>query len=331
MSMLVLRLLAVAGLLALGASSAVGEDAGGDEITVKPNWQEGQTLRYTLAREQQDLAGGKWVVTAKTTTGIEVTVQKKLESGYLVGWKYGEVKFDDEKQAGNESLQRLANLVKGLEVVLELDSDGSLEGIHDWDKTKAEIERITDVVLEEMAKYGKGDKQLQDAARKTVKSLLLSKEFAEQVLLPEANLFFSLMGGTYSVTTPLEGDVELANVFGGKPFPAKVKVSVDSVDRAKGQAAITYSQVADAKEMLPAIREKLRTATSSATRAATLPGETPALDIRDTGQFIVDLRTGWTVDLVHVRKALTGDRGRILKFELKQNQAQPPAASQPGK
>ena len=59
------------------------------------------------------------------------------DDGYLVGWTADKTTFDSPSQAEHSFLGQVVNLMNGLQIILEIDSQGAIKGVRNWRELKA--------------------------------------------------------------------------------------------------------------------------------------------------------------------------------------------------
>ena len=194
------------------------EHVAADEIELLPRWKKDEKLIFEMVKTREDSKDGKTTLKVSTRTELEVEVVKVSKDGYVLRWVTGETKFDDPKFAADPFVRRISNLLQGNQVILEMDSRGSLKGVQNWKEVKETSVKVLDVAMEEMQKAG-FDKAMIAKIRAQTVSMVTTKEQVEQLCTREAELLFAVLGQSYAISKPNEFDGVLPNALGGEPFP----------------------------------------------------------------------------------------------------------------
>lgn len=281
-------------------------------VEVLPYWKKGDTIRLEINRARVKSADGRSTITGKTHTDFRIEVLSADDDGYLVGWTAGKTKFDSPSQAEHSFLGQVVNLMNGLQIILEIDSHGAIKGVRNWKELKAAALKSLDALaVAEDVRKEKPDKALMSSLRAQWESMLGTKEQVEELCRREAQVYFKVLGRGYTHNEPFEYEDLFPNPLGGEAFPTHARMALKTFDKQAGLAVITWSQVADPKQV-SRILESVLKEMSARVEKEPPEGEFPkAISMEDHAEIVVDVTTGWVKTLNHARSVNYGTRAQV--------------------
>ncbi len=287
-------------------------DVQSPSIEVLPHWKKGDTIRLEITRARVKSADGTSTITGKTHTDFTIEVLSANDDGYLVGWTAGKTKFDSPSQAEHSFLGQVVNLMNGLQIILEIDSHGAIRGVQNWKGLKATaLKSLEALATTEDLQKEKPDKVLMSSLRSQWESMLGTKEQVEELCTREAQIYFMVLGRRYARNDPFKYEDLLPNPLGGEAFPTHGRMALKTFDKQAGQAVITWSQIADPKQVARILESKMKEM-SARLGGKPLEGEFPkAISMQDHAEIVVDLATGWVKTLAHARSVNFGTRAQV--------------------
>ncbi len=281
-------------------------------VEVLPHWKKGDTIRLEINRARVKSADGRSTITGKTHTDFRIEVLRAGGDGYLVGWTAGKTKFDSPSQAEHSFLGQVVNLMNGLQIILEIDSRGTITGVRNWKELKAATLKSLDALAAaEDVRKEKPDNAFMSSLRAQWESMLGTKEQVEELCTREAQVYFKVLGRGYTHNNPYEYEDLFPNPLGGEAFPTHASMALKTFDKQAGRAVITWSQVADPKQV-SRILESMLKEMSARVEKEPLEGEFPkAISMEDHAEIVVDVTTGWVKTLNHARSVNFGTRAQV--------------------
>ncbi len=281
-------------------------------IEVLPHWKKGDTVRLEITRARVKSADGTSTITGKTHTDFTIEVLSANDDGYLVGWTAGKTTFDAPSQAEHSFLGHVVNLMNGLQIILEIDSHGAIRGVQNWKGLKATALKSLDALAStEDVQKEKPNKARMSRLRAQWESMLGTKEQVEELCTREAQVYFKVLGRKYAHNEPFEYEDLLPNPLGGEAFPTHASMALKTFDKQAGQAVITWSQIADPKQV-SRILESMIKKMSARLGKEPVEGEFPkAISMEDHTEIVVDVTTGWLKTLKHARSVNFGTRAQV--------------------
>ncbi len=278
-----------------------------DSVDLPLGWQVGQRVQYEIVKTNQKTRGGEFTFKATTRTDLEIEVLRADADGYLVAWTQGETRFDDPQPAADPILRRIVNVAQGLRVLLEIDSDANLVGVKNWKELKHTIGNTLSSVFDELDISGMDAATLSKITVE-IASICGTGEQERMMRTRERQMFFLVLGGTYSASEPTEYQDRLPNPFGGDPLPSRSTFVLKKVDRRSQRAMIAWTQTLDPEQARRIMKKSLRDL--GARVGLAVPQEDLLEDLTmeetDTAEFVVDLSSGWLDRLTHQRLVRTG-------------------------
>lgn len=281
-------------------------------VEVIPHWKIGDTIHLQINRARVKSADGRSTITGKTHTDFRIEVLSADDDGYLVGWTAGKTTFDSPSQAEHSFLGQVVNLMNGLQIILEIDSHGTIKGVRNWKGLKAAALKSLDALAaaKDLRKE-KPDNAFMSNLRAQWESMLGTKEQVEELCTREAQVYFKVLGRGYTHDNPYEYEDRFPNPLGGEAFPTHARMALKTFDKQAGRAVITWSQVADPKHV-SRILESMLKEMSARVEKEPLEGEFPkAISMEDHAEIVVDVTTGWVKTLNHARSVNFGTRAQV--------------------
>ena len=287
-------------------------DVQSHSIEVLPHWEKGDIVHLEITRTRVKSADGKSTITGKTHTDFTIEVLNANDSGYLVGWTAGKTRFDSPSQAEHSFLGQVVNLMNGRQIVLEIDSRGTIRGVRNWKGLQtAALKSLDALAATEDVQNEKRDKALMSNLRAQWISMLETKSQVEELCTREAQVYFQVLGRGYAHNEPFEYEDLLPNPLGGEAFPTHVSMALKAFDQQAGRAVITWSQAADPTQVARILDSMIKEMRARLGREP-LEKEFPkAVSMEDHAEFVVDVATGWVKTLKHARSVNFGTRAQV--------------------
>lgn len=282
----------------LAAAASLSNAA--QSVSLVPKWQPGDKLRYEMVRtrERSQKSEPARKGGARTDFGVEVLSASK--TGFVLAWTWGETRIDDPDLASNLAARKMANLMNGVRMILDVDPDGAFRGVQNWEELKEKGTRLMDAMKDELKKAGI-DETTSAAIRAQASALFASKEQIDQFVTREPQLFFMVMGAEFDGDTPNEMDSELPNPFGGEPFPSRARVALKGIDKEAGLARVTFQQTVEPNAARRIMERSLRDMAKRLGKPAPDGPLVKDLVIEDSAEFAIEISTGWIQSLTHTR------------------------------
>ncbi len=148
-----------------------------------------------------------------------------------------------------------------------------------------------------------------------------SKEAIEANAIKDAHQFHTFHGGAYTLGEQLEGQMQLRNNFGGKPFDVNVNLILSEINIENDFAVLNLKQEVDSEQLTSATYDYLK---KIGTFGDSMPPieEMPALTNVTKTTSIIHGSTGWTIfsfeDKQVVADGETNFEQRTIKLQLEE-------------
>ena len=275
------------------ATIAVAQEVVAD---LNPHWAPGSKVNYLLTK-----TGTKRGVTVTTRTNVLLRVSEATEEGNLLLATFGETRFDDPQIQSDRLVRELGSILQGVDIELVIDRNGAVQRVRNWEEVKSRLSKAIRAMVARLQQDG-APKAVTSQVEAQVTQAFSTEPSIRSAVMRELQLLFVTLGHSYSSTEPFEYQTELPLLMGNGNVQAKGKFELTALD-AKGLATIRWTQAADplslAKETAKAVAQMGGSETG---RMA----EPTAMTLTDTGEFVVDTRSGWPVTLTHTRKVESG-------------------------
>jgi hypothetical protein len=282
-------------------------------VDVLPHWKKGETFGLEITRAREKSVDGKSMLMGKTHTSFTIEVLSANDEGYLVGWTAGETRFGSSTPAAQSFLRQVADVMKGLQIVLEIDPQGTIKGVRNWKELKVAALRVMDTLLAGTldSQHGNTDKVLVSKLRAQWESMLATKERIEELCTREARTYFMVLGRSYTKNEPYEYKALLPNPLDGDAFPAQATMALKTFDKQSGQAVIMWKQTADPHQSARILESTLTAMTERLGQNRPEREFPKTIAMQDNAEVVVDVATGWVETLTIVRSMHLGARAQL--------------------
>jgi hypothetical protein len=296
-------LLALAAVVPAGGTAAQAPDT----LELRPRWQVGQRQVLAVVRTREHSREGQ---TARSSTRVEVTlvVRQAGRDGSVVEWSFAEPRVDDSDPARAEIAREMAALTSGLRYVLEVDADGDIKRLRNWEQVRALSRAGVARLLDRMRGSGTPE-QVVKAVAAQVTGMFASEEQIRLHGLREASLYHAAYGRRYRLGTPVDYADVLPSPLGGPPIPSKGRFLLARYEA--GAAVIDWRQEVDPEAARAAVFRTLSDMAVRMGRPGPREDELPDVSVQDSVQFRVDPASGWVRSVSSRRISRSGPATRV--------------------
>ncbi|CAH0530369.1 hypothetical protein [Vibrio hippocampi] len=237
-------------------SFALSVSAQQNTFDSKLNWKVGDSQSYTVTKIGKiSLRGDPYEVT--TNSDITISVLERVGDGYLLGWKFGETTFDDPTITENPIVLTITNILNGFEMKLVVNRYGELLDVKNWAEMRDRVFTIVDNLMSILSKEDVLSKEQLEAVKQQILSMYETKEQAINITTRSVRLYFVASGVKYNLDEPIVYDGVSPNIFGGDPIPAKMTLTLESIDKEADIAKVSWFQEVDQDALQQAVYEAL--------------------------------------------------------------------------
>jgi hypothetical protein len=293
---------------------------------LKPGWKVGESARFELVKGKANRQGGAATPEGRSRTIVQLSVIAADENGYVLRWRQGETKLDDETIFDRVPIaRRIKDMFIGVEVDLEVDPTGNLKGVRNWEMLLRKTQEVL-AAMKEMLDNSDIDPKVAEFTMRQTSAMFKDRAAIETMFFTLAGDWFLMLGREYSESVTLKYDAEVSNLFGGEPFRAVDSFTLKSVANAAGHAVVGWERELDAEHYRKSMLQWMTTTANRAGRPAPTDADIPKLSINMTAESEVDPRTGWLQKCS--RKSITSVGGNTVE-EFTEIKRLPPEDSTP--
>ncbi|MBH0179766.1 MAG: hypothetical protein HP491_18370 [Nitrospira sp.] len=196
-------------------------DAPHSSIDILPHWTQGDLFGLEITRTREKSVNGKSTVMGTTRTPFTIEVLSADTKGYLVGWTAGEITYGSPASGGPSILRQVADVMKGQQVILEIDSRGAITGVRNWQELKtATLKKMETLLAPAQDSRSRNTNQiLLSKLRTQWESMFATKQQIEQLCTRDATLYLMVLGRGYTRHAPYEYGSVLPNPLDGEALP----------------------------------------------------------------------------------------------------------------
>lgn len=280
--------------LTMAASIAFCAEA---QVDLRPQWKTGEQVRYELTKTRT-----KKTVSATSRTDVRMEVVEATAKGFLLRTVLGSTRMDTPQAQAAQMTERISSPLQDLEILLEVDHDGTVLRIRNWQEVRTALLKVTGM-LADLMRQQKTPQPVIDQAMARVEQMYATEAGIRNTVMREIHLIFVPLGRTYSTVEPFEYTTDLPVLIGSGTIPAKGMFELTSIEQAKALITIRWQQSADSSAMTSSVAKVLEESSkSTANRTVDLPHMT----LSDDGEFVVNTISGWPDFLTYTRKVTSG-------------------------
>lgn len=288
------------------------------EVDLPADWEIGEIRKYEIVKSRETTRSGK-LVKGTGTTPLDIEVLEANDTGYLIGWKFGPTSIEDQQAAKDPLTQQMAQIMAGFQIQLEVDRAPAVAGVRNWQAFKAKIDETFELTAKVMRNAGRDEATIKKVIEQS-KSMFASQDQINAFLTRDAQMFFFVLGGSYS-TEEFHYDDVLANPFGGEPIPTKGTLRLKELN--DDNAVIAWSQTIDERASAAIFTDMIKKFSIELKKD---PSEIDFdFTVFDKAEFIVDRETGWLRRLAHTRKTTSNSNSRSDKLVIRRRVEESPS------
>ena len=203
-------------------------------------WDKGEVQNYSFTSEKIKIKGTDTTSKETTSYDIQITVLDSTEKNYVVQWVYKNMTTTDK----NPVVQKLTALNKDLKVIIKTDEMGILLEVVNWKEIKDFISKAVTTLSKDYENVPEMKKVFAQ-----ITNLYSTKEGIENSAIKEIQQFHNFYGAKYKLGETLEGKLQLANMFGGKPFDADFTVFLDEINLDDSNVIVRSTQLVNKEQL----------------------------------------------------------------------------------
>jgi hypothetical protein len=217
------------------------------QISVKDSTVQVIAYWSKLEKQSYNISYNKFKIKNKDTISrelmkyeVDLKVIDSTKNSYTTEWLYKNFTVDTK----NELVNRIASLSKDISILIKTDEFGSFVEVVNWKSVRDYFIKVTEELKIELKDYPNSEKIIN-----SINNMYATKASIEANAIKDAIQFYSFHGVKYKLDEKLEGDLTVANNFGGNPFDTNVKISLDEINSEEGNSVIRMKQVVNSEQL----------------------------------------------------------------------------------
>lgn len=209
-------------------------------------WDKNEKQSYTITTDKFKISEGDTISKSQLTYDVDITIVDSTANSYVIEWKYSNYRV-----TGGELIrQKIDAVFQDLTIRFKTDEMGSFEELLNWQEVRDHLKKTSTLLLQEF----KNEPKLMEVMAEVGK-VYNSKENIESIAINDIQQFYMFYGGKYIKGETTEANIQIPNIFGGKPFDADVVLYLDEINEKDENYILRYEQTVDEKQLLAAVTE----------------------------------------------------------------------------
>jgi hypothetical protein len=209
-------------------------------------WDKGEKQTYYITQDKYKIKGADTTKRSIIKYYVDVTVVDSTENSYIIDWFYRDFDIQSEDDKISKALMAIS---EDMTMRIKTDEMGSFEEVVNWEEIRDHIQKalshFKDLFKEE---YKVAPKILDNIIIQT-QAMFSTKENIEAASIQEIQQFYTFHGAVYKLGEKITGDMQLPNIYGGKPFNAEAIVWLDEINEEDDNYTVRYTQIVNEEEL----------------------------------------------------------------------------------
>ena len=283
---MILKKTLVIGILVLFSIKTFGQISVKDStVQVIAYWSKLEKQSYHISYNKYKIKNKDTISRELMKYEVDLTVIDSTKNSYTTEWLYKNFTVDTK----NELVNKIALLSKDISVLIKTDEFGSFVEVVNWESVRDYFAKVTEELKIELKDYPNSEKIIN-----SINNMYATKASIEANAIKDAIQFYSFYGVKYKLDEKLEGDITVANNFGGKPFDTNVKISLDEINSEDDNSVIRMKQVVNSEQLT---NETFKYLKKIGTFGNTIPDrkDFPSITNETYTASRIDGDTGWII------------------------------------
>lgn len=282
----------------------------GDTVDVRPHWSQGQEMHYLLEQTRQRSNGGHTVVNVQARTPVDLAVLQVSQDGYVLRVRYGQTLINPADAPGVNLMQRMSDLMRGVDVEVDVDPNGRIVDVRNWQQVQHAGLVAMQVMRDDLLQQGV-DAPMLNKIMSLADSLFADEAHIRANATQDLQLLLAPLGRTYRLGQVMPYATRLPSPMGGEPIAAQASFVMTAFNEATGIAQVSWTQAAQTDALARSLAQGMQAMSASLGRSAPDEASPPAASMNDQAQFTVNARSGWPVAFTHTRTVLIGTSTQV--------------------
>ena len=273
-------------------------------VQVVAYWKKGDKARFSVTKTSIKQNGAQVDSKDSVSNIAQLEIIAASEQSYTISWKFLKsnqaIKFDKES-----SFSKASWLSFNQHFQYKTTELGEFSELINWKQVQANAYNTIDKIVSELKNTPTS------AMLNSSKKIFSTKEGIEEVIMKDIQSYHNLYGGAFTLGQKLSAPITVPNFLGGDPFPATLSVELTGIYPDQGYCTFTVNQELD--------KEKVTEAINRWAEKSGKPKDVkiPSINITDTQQYKMDLKSGWMLELKTHRLVKSDDTALIETLLIK--------------
>lgn len=206
-------------------------------------WANQEIQSYDVSYEKLKIKSKDTISRELIKYEVDIKIIDSTENSYTIEWFYKNYSIDTD----NELVRKLTSIANDISVKIKTDELGAFIEIVNWEEVRDYLTKVTETLKNELKDVPNYEKIIAN-----VMSIYSTKESIEANAIKDALQFYQFHGVKYKLGEELEGKLETANNYGGKPFETDVRYSLDEINEIDGNSILRSNQVINSEQLTDA-------------------------------------------------------------------------------
>ena len=242
-------------------------------------WNLNEKQSYTITREKYEIINVDTTFTGYFKYAVDITIIDSTATSYIIEWYYR----DFETNTDDLLVQKIIEISENFRVIIKTDELGGIIEVVNWEEIRDSIFAATSLLKEEFKEVP----NIEETFNK-IENNYLTKENIESASIRDILQFYYFHGGLYKLNDVLEAQIQLPNLYGGKPFDADVSIWLDQINAEDYNSILRMTQSINSEQLTDATYLYLKNVNSLADST-----------LGDRTDFAPLHNDTWTVSQIH--------------------------------
>jgi len=286
----------------LFSSTLFGQISAKDStVQVIGYWSKQDMQSYNVSYEKLQIKSKDTISRELMKYEIDIKVIDSTENSYTIEWFYKNYSIDTD----NELVKKITAIANDISVKIKTDEYGAFIEIVNWEEVRDYLKKVTETLKNELKDVPNFKKVIAN-----VLNVYATKESIEANAIKDVYQFYQFHGVKYSLGEKLEGKLEAANNYGGKPFETDVSYSLDEINEVDGNSILRATQIINSKQLTDATYNYLMKLGTFGKNAPPRD-KFPSLTTETNTASRIHGETGWIIYSVETKEIKAEETTRI--------------------
>ena len=280
--------------LVLGFQEAEPNVPANEQVYIPFRWNQGDSRKFRITESKSQRKGETTKQGNGSVRDIELEVVEKSEKGLVVSWRLGIESAKGVAPADPVS-KEIMKIYSGLKIRVQIDGEGVYQGVQNWEEIDAANQKLKAILKQVVQDIDLPREQKQAVWNATMKRYG-SRQAIEAKMTEPLQLLVTMTNCEFAKKGIEEYETQVPYL--GKTLPASERYSVASLDAKNQLVKIDWAREIDQEKSQPLIEQAMAELAKELGKENPQPESLKGYLVSSTGQYEIDLKTGWPVKIV---------------------------------